>query len=88
MECLHSRATSLVMNVRDKLSSCFYYSLMEYRKFCSLVYVFKILHQISPPYLHGLFSYASAVTDCAGRNPHQLFVPRIRTNYGKFALYF
>jgi len=49
--------------------------------------VFKILHNISPTYLQGgLFSYAIDVTGHVGRNPHRLYVPAERTNYGKRSL--
>ena len=36
--------------------------------------------------MQGLFSYAIDVTGRSGRNPHRLYVPRIRTNYGKRSL--
>ena len=50
------------------------------------VQVFKILNKISPPYLHGIFSYVVDVTGRSGRNLHRLFVPSVRTNYGKQSL--
>jgi len=34
----------------------------------------------------GLFTYAADVTGHNGQNPHRLYVPRIRTNYGKRSL--
>jgi len=43
----------------------------------------QVLHNVSPFYLQGLFSYAIDVTSYNGRNPHRLYVPGIRTKYGK-----
>ena len=57
-------------------------SLAERRTYYTAVKVFKILYEIAPPYLHGMFQYASAVSGHVGRNPLRLFVPGIRTNYG------
>ena len=61
-------------------------TLVERRTFYTAVQVFKILHNVSPTYMQGLFSYATDVTGRSGRNPHRLYVPRIRTNYGKRSL--
>ena len=33
MECIHFKVTSTVQHLRDRLSSCFCYSLVEHRKF-------------------------------------------------------
>ena len=61
-------------------------TLAERRTFHTAVQVFKILHNVSPTYMRGLFSYATDVTGHTGRNSHRLYVPRIRTNYGKRSL--
>ena len=61
-------------------------TLVERRTFHTAVQVFKILRNVSPTYMQGLFSYATDVTGRSGRNPHRLYVPRIRTNYGKRSL--
>ena len=63
-------------------------SLAERRTYHTAVKVFKILHEIVPPYLHGMFQYASAVSGHVWRNPLRLFVPGIRTNYGRRSLWF
>jgi len=52
------------------------------------VQVFKILHELTPPYLHGMFHYASAISERIGRNPLRLYVPGIRTNYGRGSLWY
>ena len=88
MERLHSKVMSSVCHVRKRLSSCFVYTLLECRRFHSLVQIYKILHRVSPPYLFNLSRYARDVTDHQGRNPHHLYVPHVRTNYGKSSLYF
>ena len=49
---------------------------------------YKILHQLAPTYLHNIFEYAVNVTGHASRNLHRLFVPWLRTNYGKCSLYY
>ena len=63
-------------------------SLMERRTFHTTVQVFKILHEIAPPYLHGVFRYALDISGCVGRNPLRLYVPSIRTNYGRGSLWY
>ena len=88
MERLHSKVTSSMCHVRERLSSYFVYTLLERRQFHSLMQIYKILHRVPPPYLFNLFRYARDVTDHQGRNPHRLYVPRVRTNYGKSSLYF
>ena len=62
MERLHSKVTSRVYHIRERLSSCFHYSLLERRRFHSLVQIYKILHQVSPPYSFNLFCYAKDAT--------------------------
>ena len=49
---------------------------------------FKILHKLAPPYLHGMFRYALAISGRVGRNPLRLYVPSIRTNYGRGSLWY
>ena len=61
-------------------------TLAERQTYHTAIQVFKILHNFSPTYLQGLFSYTSNVTGHIGRNPHRLYVPGIRTNYGKRSL--
>ena len=87
MERLHSKFT-LSVSHKEKLSTCFCYTLLERRRFHSLIQIYKVLHRISPPYLLHLFHYAKDVTTRQGRNPHCLFVPSGRTNYGKSSLRF
>ena len=43
MECIHSTVTFTVQHLRDKLSSCFYYSLVEHHTFHALVQIFRLL---------------------------------------------
>ena len=54
----HSKVTLSVFHIRKKLSLCFCNTLLKRRLFHSLVQIFKILHNISPPYLFHLFHYA------------------------------
>ena len=63
-------------------------SLTERRRYHVAVQVYRILHKLSSPYLCDTFHYTVDVTSYTGRNPHRLFVPRVRTNLGKGSLYF
>ena len=54
--------------------------------FHTALQVYKIVKKISPPHLHDIFSFAVDFTGHFGRNQHKLFVPRVRTNYGKRSL--
>ena len=69
-------------------SDCFNLRLSqsERRVYHTALQVFKIVNNISPSYLHHTFSFAVDVTGRSGRNQHRLFVPRVRTNYGKRSL--
>ena len=82
LERIHSRFLSLLpfSNASDLNMT-----LAECRTYHTAIQVLKILHNFSPTYLQGLFSYTN-VTGHIGRNPHRLYVPGIRTNYGKRSL--
>ena len=84
MERLHSKVTLSVSHIKKKLSTCLCYTLLECRRFHSLIQIYKVLLRISLPYLFHL----KDVTTRQGRNPHHLFVPSFRTNYGKSSLHF
>ena len=66
------------------MSECRIY-LTEHTIACNsqALQVFKIVNKISPPYLHEVFSFAVDVTGRSGRNVHRLYVPSVRTNFGK-----
>ena len=80
LERLHSKYTSCTD------SSISRYSLVERRKFHTIMQIYKILHKLAPMYLHNMFDYAITVTGCMNRNVHRFFVPQIHTNYGKRSL--
>ena len=84
LERVHSRFVSSLTSSDSDLKQ----SLTERRTFHTAVKVFKILHKLAPPYLHGMFQYASAVSGHTRRNPLRLLVPSIRTNYGRGSLWF
>ena len=88
MEHIHSKVTSTMQHLRDRLSSCFCYSLVERHKFHTLIQIFRILHKMAPSYLQKLFKYSSDVTGHPGRIFNRLYVPQVKTNYGKQSLYF
>ena len=85
LERLHSKFTSSLPssdNFNLRLS------LTERRTFHTALQVFKIVNRISPPYLHGVFLFAVDVTGRSSRNVHRLYVPSVRTNFGKWSLAF
>jgi len=83
LERLHSKFTSSIPS-SDSFNLCS--SLSEGRVYHTALQVFKIVNNISPSYLHNTFSFAVDVTGRFGRNHYRLFVPRVRTNYGKQSL--
>ena len=63
-------------------------TLAERRRFHTATQIYRILHKLSPSYLHSTFSYAVSITGRTGRNVHQLYVPSMDLNYGKRSLYY
>jgi len=61
-------------------------SNIPYRVYHTALQGFKIVNNISPSYLHNTFSFAVNISGRFGRNQHRLFVPRVKTNYGKRSL--
>ncbi len=59
-------------------------SLHERRKFHVSVMSYRILTNLCPEYLRSHLVTGRS----SGRNPHRVYVPAIRTNYGKNAFYF
>ena len=84
LERLYSKFCSLIPDSRGS----FHHTLTERRRFHTASVVYKILHQQSPSYLRDTFKFAVDVTSHAGRNVHRLFIPRVRTTYGKAGLYY
>ena len=85
LERIHSKFLSLLPSSN---ASDLNMTLAECRTHHTAIQVFKILHNFSPTYLQGLFSYTSNVTGHIGRNPHRLYIPGIRTNYFKRSLHY
>ena len=65
LERLHSKFTSSLPS-SDNFN--LQMSLTERRTFHTALQVFKIVNRISPPYLHGVFSFAVDVTGRSSRN--------------------
>ena len=57
-------------------------------EFHLLICVYKVLKNLCPSYLLGSFKYTTNVTNHHGRNPNRLYIPSIKTNYGKFSFYY
>jgi len=85
LERLHSKYVSSC-TVAD--SSILQYSLTERWKLHSVMLIYKILKKSAPGYLHSMLEYVVNVMGRSSRNPHQLFVPQINTNYGRCSLYY
>ena len=83
LERIHSKFCSL----NPGTQGFFHHTLVECRPFHIAMIVYKILHQLSPTYLGETFNYTTTVISHVGRNSHRLFVPRVRTTYGKNRLY-
>jgi len=60
-------------------------TLTERRRFHIAIQIYKVLHHLSPPYLHDTFHDA---VDITSRNIHRLFVPRVQTTLAKHSFYF
>ena len=69
------------------LQGFFHCTLVERRQFHTAIMVYRILHRLSPTYLQDTFKYTTTVTSHVGRNRYRLFVPRVRTTYGKNSLF-
>ena len=85
LERFHSKYTSFCTD-----SSISRYSLTERRQHHSErdSADYKILHKMTPVYLHHMFSYTNSITGRVGRNAHRLFVPQIYTNFGRCSLFY
>ena len=84
LERLHSK----FQNPSSETDPTVCVTLAERRRFHTAIQIYKVLHHLSPPYLHDTFQYAVDVTGRAGRNVHRLFVPRVRTTLAKQSFYF
>ena len=63
-------------------------TLTERRRFHAAIQVYRVLHKLSPSYLHDTFHYAVDITSHTGRNLYRLFVPRVQITLAKHSFYF
>ena len=63
-------------------------TLVEHCRFHTAVQAFKSIHKLSPVYLHDRFSNSYALTGHCGRNQFRVFIPRVRTSFGKSSFYY
>ena len=63
-------------------------TLTERRRFHAAIQMYRVLHKLSPSYLHDTFHYAVDITSHTGQNLYRLFVPRVRTTFAKHSFYF
>ena len=83
LERFHSKYTSFCTD-----SSISRYSLTERHQYHTILQLYKILHKMTPVYLHHMFSYTNSITGRVGRNAHHLFVPQIHTKFGQRSLFY
>ena len=82
LERVHSKFCSLISAKQG-----FFHDTLAERKDSILPSLFvKFFHHLSPTYLRETFNYTTTVTSHVARNSHCLFVPRVRTTYGKNSL--
>ena len=84
LERLHSKFNSPPSST--DFSVCV--TLIERRRFHAAIQVYRVLHKLSPSYLHNTFHYAVDITSHTGRNLYRLFIPRVRTTLAKHSFYF
>ena len=63
-------------------------TLAERRRYHTAVQVFKSIRKFSPVYLHDQFSNTYGLTGHFGRNQFRVFIPRVRTSFGKSSFYY
>ena len=63
-------------------------SLGDRRKFHVAVFAFKVLNNLTPPYLYDSLKYTHAVTKRTRKNKFQVFLPSVQTNFAKSGFYF
>jgi len=83
-ERIHSKFCSSVSTTH----SYFCCTLAERRRFHTATIVYRTLQKLAPSYLRDSFQYAATVTSHIGRNSHRLFVPQVRTSFGKDSFYY
>lgn len=89
LDQLHERAIRLILSSRStnsnlKLPS----SPSTRRRYHVAIQAFKVLHRLSPPYLLSALNYTKDITNRTSKSIYRVFVPFVRTNFGKSAFYF
>lgn len=86
LERLHRRATRLIPAKKRGFS--LHHTLADRRVYHMMIATYKIIKNVTPVYLRDLLRATVDVTQHLGRNIHRLFIPSVRTNYGKNSFYF
>ena len=81
-----SKAFDRIHHQISKVAPDMKFTLSQRRHFHLVTQVFKCIHHLSPPYLWPSFQPTKATTTRNSNN--RLFVPSIRTNYGKESFYY
>ena len=63
-------------------------TLAERRRYHTAVQVFKSIRKLSPVYLHDQFSNTYDLTGHFDKNQFRVFIPRVRTSFGKSSFYY
>ena len=88
LEKLNSRITDVVPTDSEDCQYALYMSPTSCRNFHSMVQFFKIIHELSPSYLNQSFQLVENITKRISRNRHRIYIPTIRTNFGKNRFYY
>ena len=89
LDQLHVNATQLILSCRSTNSNLKLPSLPSTRRcFHVAIQAFKVLHKLSPLYLLSALNYTRDITNRTSKNIHRVFVPFVRTNFGKGAFYY
>ena len=63
-------------------------TLAERRRYHTTVQVFKSIRKLGPVYLNDRFVNSVTLTGHSGRNQYRIFIPRVRTLFGKNSFYY
>lgn len=84
LERQHKRVLKLVF----KTNSDHPVLLSDRRRYHTAIQAYKVLHSMTPPCLSSAIRYTKDVTSRIGNNEYRVFVPSVRTNYGRNSFYF
>ncbi len=82
---LRADTTARTVDLYKKLN---WSTLEQRRRYHTAKYVYKVLHKLTPPYLHNTFELSQAKTGRLLRNNFRVFVPQIKTCLARKSFYY